>query len=87
MPHWKVQRAAASKGIMKTSHLKKIAVWTNITTDRFLERLHSTYGNQKYEILIDPELSKVCFYFSNIFVNSVRESFCEQHRLPELKRM
>lgn len=59
MPHWKVQRAAASKGIMKTSHLKKIAVWTNITTDRFLERLHTTYGPNKFEILIDPELSKV----------------------------
>jgi len=80
LPHWKVQRAAALQGIMKTSHLKKIAVWTNNTVDKFLERLDKTYNTKdKFELEIDPEFSKVALdvigqaAFS-IEVNSVVEA-------------
>lgn len=65
---------------MKTSHLKKIAVWTNNTVDKFLERLDKTYStNDKFELEIDPEFSKVALdvigqaAFS-IEVNSVVEA-------------
>ena len=59
MEHWKIQRNAALHGIMKNSHLKQIAVWTNKTTDKLVKRLLKEHSFEKFEIAIDPELSKV----------------------------
>jgi len=77
MERWKIQRTAALHGIMKNSHLKLIAEWTNQATNNLLERLktdHSSFELDVCEDLSKLTLDVIAKAAFSIETNSVLES-------------